>query len=362
MGFYFIRTASNWANQTQSVLGVSASEAKSNNALQIFSQLYTYGWTKNAIYGLLGNVQSEGLLNPGQYEIGYNYSTSRGFGLTQWTPATKVPDYAKTYAVARGYLTTEVANKLTFENESTSVCDGYVQCAIIAAEMATTGKYDPQYASTSRAPLNPIEYTHSTLDPGTLAKYWLHGYERPAKPGMTEPTRVKQAGDWMSFIENYGAAGIPMSGGTLPANFPPFTAPGGALPDPIPPDPSPEIPPNPNPPDPEPGTPVINKIYVQPTTQDANIGDRVTVRATGYGYVTTDAIDFIVDPQKLEILEVRNGRCTVLVKNGARGGAFIRAQWDYDPTIEQTVLINVPGGGLGAGNRKMWLYLKPLLR
>lgn len=360
MGFYYIRTASNWKNQVQSVLGVTISEAKSNNALQIFSQLYTYGWTKNAIYGVLGNLESEGLLNPGQFEIGYNYSLSRGFGLVQWTGATNMIDQAKTYAVANGYLTSEVANALTFDNDS--VCDGYMQCGVIAGCMLTDKKYDPQYAQNTRAPLTAREFTHSTLDWTTLASYWLYGYERPKDPGATEGTRKKQATSWHDYIEAYGASAIPMSGGSLPANFPPFSAPGGAIPDPEPPDPSPEIPPDPNPPDPEPGTPVISKIYVQPTTQDANIGDRVTVRATGYGYVTTDAIDFIVDPQKLEILEVRNGRCTVLVKNGARGGAFIRAQWDYDPTIEQTVLINVPGGGLNAGNKKMWLYLKPLLR
>ena len=43
------------------------------------------GWT------LYGTEQSG--LNPGQWEIGYNYDPSRGFGLAQWTPSTKISNY-----------------------------------------------------------------------------------------------------------------------------------------------------------------------------------------------------------------------------------------------------------------------------
>lgn len=360
MGFYYIRTARNWKNQVQSVLGVSYSAAACNNALCIFSQLYTYGWTKNAIYGALGNFEAEGLMNPGQFQIttSGNENMNLGFGLVQWTPAINMIIQAQTHGVSRGYLTADVANALTYDNNS--VCDGYMQCANIAAAMATDRNYDPQYAKVSRAPLTAREFTQSSLHWETLASYWLYGYERPGDPAKTEQTRKDNATDWHDYIEAYGAASLPMQGGTLPPNFPPFTAPGGAIPPVVPPDPEPEIPVDPNPPDPEPGTPTINKVYCQPTFQDAKIGDRVKVKAVGYGDVRLDQIEFVVDTNKLEILEIRNGECTVLVKAAARGGAFIRAQWSVDPSVEQTVLIRVQGA-LSTQSNKWIYYLKPVL-
>lgn len=64
-----------------------------DNATEIWNFLIARGWTENAVSAVLGNFQHEGLLNPGQWEIGQNYSMSYGMGLGQWTPATKVSNY-----------------------------------------------------------------------------------------------------------------------------------------------------------------------------------------------------------------------------------------------------------------------------
>jgi hypothetical protein len=57
------------------------------NARYIHDYLRKRGWTNNAIYGMLGNIEQESHMNPGMWEVLNN--TDRGYGLTQWTPTSK---------------------------------------------------------------------------------------------------------------------------------------------------------------------------------------------------------------------------------------------------------------------------------
>jgi hypothetical protein len=52
------------------------------------------GWLPASISALCGNMRHESWINPNIYEFGYNHSLSRGYGLVQWTPATKYIDWA----------------------------------------------------------------------------------------------------------------------------------------------------------------------------------------------------------------------------------------------------------------------------
>lgn len=66
------------------------------NGFYIYSHLKNAGWTDNAIAAILGNMVAESTLNPGiwqSHDIG-NYSG--GYGLVQWTPATKYIDWCAT--------------------------------------------------------------------------------------------------------------------------------------------------------------------------------------------------------------------------------------------------------------------------
>lgn len=52
-------------------------------------------YTPEAIIGIIANAEHESYMNPGQQEHGYGGSTSRGYGLLQWTPASsKIIAYA----------------------------------------------------------------------------------------------------------------------------------------------------------------------------------------------------------------------------------------------------------------------------
>lgn len=71
---------------------------KYENAYEIWDLLInTYGWTPEASAAVIANFQSEGLLNPAQWQIGSTigswYSRTTGLGLGQWTPPSKLGDY-----------------------------------------------------------------------------------------------------------------------------------------------------------------------------------------------------------------------------------------------------------------------------
>ena len=63
---------------------------KQNNANIIAAYFRGQGWTDNAIAGLLGNMELESYINPAQSELGTPlYNTNFGFGLVQWTDASR---------------------------------------------------------------------------------------------------------------------------------------------------------------------------------------------------------------------------------------------------------------------------------
>lgn len=59
------------------------------NAQYILNYLRAKGWTKNAVRGMLGNMQSESTISPGRWQDGDAGNMNLGVGLTQWTKATK---------------------------------------------------------------------------------------------------------------------------------------------------------------------------------------------------------------------------------------------------------------------------------
>lgn len=65
-----------------------------NNAYLVYTRLKHEGWTLQCIAAVLANMEAESRINPGAWE-NYNYgNTSGGYGLVQWTPATKYINWA----------------------------------------------------------------------------------------------------------------------------------------------------------------------------------------------------------------------------------------------------------------------------
>ncbi|EOS60615.1 hypothetical protein C815_01287, partial [Firmicutes bacterium M10-2] len=145
-----------------------------HNAGLIWNYFINKGWSKNAIAALLGNMQAESNLNPGLWESLDENNLNCGYGLVQWTPASKIIEWL----YANG-----------FEKDS-----GFGQCERILYEL----QHNLQYYPTASYPLNFKEFIVSTESPEYLAIAFLVNYERPAN--YNQPQRQEYARYWYDYF------------------------------------------------------------------------------------------------------------------------------------------------------------------
>lgn len=123
-----------------------------SNAKEIYTYLSDKGWTINAISGLLGNMQRESTINPGLWQSLKEGNYSGGYGLVQWTPATKYTNWAK----ANGY----------------DIGDGTVQLYWIDQLSESTG----EWIKTSAYNLTWSQFKTSTETPEYLASAYTSAF------------------------------------------------------------------------------------------------------------------------------------------------------------------------------------------
>lgn len=160
-----------------------------NNALLSWAILgELYGWTLQAFCGYWGNVGAEGGYNPWRWEwdqVPNTYgSLASGYGLVQWTPATKYinAENQRIYG-NRGYGP-------NFLNQRGSYDDGWAQTHFMEFNEGqwSSNVYNMTYS----------EYKHSTADPRDLAEIWLRSFEKPEVPNPGP--RRSNAEYWWNFI------------------------------------------------------------------------------------------------------------------------------------------------------------------
>lgn len=134
-------------------------------------------WTLNAVSAMLGNIRYEGIMNPSQWQYGLNKSLNGGYGLVQWTPATKFIDWAAQQGFSRTSMDAEVM-RIKYEVDNPSV----------------------QWIKTSKYPLSFEEFVTSQETPEYLASVWLYNYERPKDPLSTEKYRKEMARTWYEYL------------------------------------------------------------------------------------------------------------------------------------------------------------------
>ena len=152
------------------------------NALYIASVLLRKDWTLTAIAGMLGNMEAESHINPGVWQSLDEGDTSGGFGLTQWTPATKLIDWAT--EKGRDYM------------------DIDTQIGRILWELDEGVQFFPS----ETYPLTFLEFTQSTESAEYLAKVFLYNYERPKEPKPDE--RAELAAYWYGVLSQYAQQGV----------------------------------------------------------------------------------------------------------------------------------------------------------
>lgn len=156
-----------------------------NNVQCLYQYFIKQNWSKNAIAALASNMETESTINPGIWEnlTPWPPPGSRGFGLVQWTPYTKITDWM----TARGF----------------AIGNGKGQCDRIQAEK--NGQIE-QWYSTNSYPISFQQFSVATSDVGELAYAFMYNYERPAD--LNQPWRKTNAVKWLNYLDGQPGGGF----------------------------------------------------------------------------------------------------------------------------------------------------------
>jgi len=155
------------------------------NARYIHNYLRSKGWSHNAIYAMLGNMEQESNINPNMWQK--NSQTNQfmtnnmnaGYGLVQWTPASKYID-----KLPNGAQRDDIDRQLQRIVEE-------VETNIDTAWQAF--RHTPQMTFS--------EFTKSNdKSVEVLAEYFLRCYERPQNVAEKVTTRQNHAKKWRDVI------------------------------------------------------------------------------------------------------------------------------------------------------------------
>ena len=148
--------------------------SQEDNAKIIFDYLVgTDGWSKEAAAGILGNMQSESGIVPDIWESGQIGNMNVGYGLVQWTPASKYITWA--------------------QNQGLNYKDIYSQLKRIQWEVNNNQQW-------INANMSFKQFTQRAVSPEDSAFLFIKYYERPLNPN--QPARQTQARYWYEKFKN----------------------------------------------------------------------------------------------------------------------------------------------------------------
>lgn len=155
---------------------------RDNNAKCLHNCLAgTYQWGINAIAAVAGNFDGESNLNPGIWQNLDVGNLSGGLGLGQWTPATKLLNWA-------------AEEGITWEN-------GDNQCRFLhenAGQWHSSSTISP-----STPPVTWEEFQKSSESVETLTR-WFYGYwEDPGTKDPTLPHRIEKAAYYYELLTGH---------------------------------------------------------------------------------------------------------------------------------------------------------------
>lgn len=150
-------------------------EHRRDNARLVKAYFTALGWSVNAICALLGNMDVESTINPGLIQGRKTEldPAEDGYGLTQWTPASKLINWAE-------------RESYTWRN------DGNTQCKRIEYEWQNELQWEQNIA------MSFAEFATSAEDIAYLTRVFCRNYERPGDPNM--PERVARAQKWYRLL------------------------------------------------------------------------------------------------------------------------------------------------------------------
>lgn len=153
---------------------------RQNNAQIIYNGLIARGWSELAIFATLGNMDKESRLNPGIWQSLDEGNLEGGYGLTQWTPASKYIDWC----------TENNYDKATIET------------ALTRLDLEFSGQFG-QWIPTSDYPMSAQDYKVATTADANLyglTAAFMRNYERPASTSSLSE-RYELATYWQNFLQ-----------------------------------------------------------------------------------------------------------------------------------------------------------------
>lgn len=164
------------------------SNTQLENAKFIYNYFKGQGWTSESITGMLGNIHAESGVVADLDERG----GGGGYGIVQWTPKSKLVDWANARNLNHRALLT--------------------QCKRIQWELEN----NIQFYATKAHPMTFREFTRSKRDPAYLAIVFLHNYERPYD--YNQPHRSDYALSWFNLLVTRGGSTSGGSSGNTTSN------------------------------------------------------------------------------------------------------------------------------------------------
>lgn len=174
-----------WTNQ----LGALTESQKEENVDIIYYYFKNLSWEDKPIAAMLGNMDIESQLNPAQWEAGYPIYNegNTGFGLSQWTPWTKLRD-----ALGSGWETNYNGQLQRIEWESLPENQGNIN----PNGQWIPVRYQPGYDFQN---YTFQQFAHDTThEIPWLTACYEYSYER-GTPAIS--TRVARAQRWYEYIQ-----------------------------------------------------------------------------------------------------------------------------------------------------------------
>lgn len=163
------------------------------NAIYILNALTDAGFNKNAACAVLGNFEQESNFDPGVWEEMNN--TYKGYGIAQWTPATKFIDYARNHGII-GNTTASEVNYLANTNPK-ALMDAELDYLLWSCENGHFCKPDGEdIIDHTGVTITFNEFKNSNLSIDTLTKVFHDYYEKSADTDAIIQQRVLNALKW----------------------------------------------------------------------------------------------------------------------------------------------------------------------
>lgn len=150
-------------------------EHKKDNAKKVYEYFRARGWSNKGVCAMLGNMDVESSINPGLIEGRRpTLYPDAGYGLTQWTPYTKLSEWAEEMG-------------LEWRN------NGDTQCLRIERERLN------EYQWVQNVNISFYDFSVATTESlSYLTNAFCRNYERPADPDI--PERIRRARFWYNYL------------------------------------------------------------------------------------------------------------------------------------------------------------------